>query len=63
MTRACGDSIAERTPVRERASEPDMRGVGVTTMGRGPADDPAFFSAAFAAGDIAFRVAEGTLNL
>ena len=45
------------------ASEPDMRGVGVTTMGRGPADDPAFFSAAFAAGDIAFRVAQHTLNL
>jgi len=43
--------------------EPDMRGVRVTTMGRGPADDPAFFSAAFAAGDIAFRVARGMLKL
>jgi hypothetical protein len=43
------------------ASEPDMRGLSVTTMGRGPTDDPAFFSAAFAAGDIAFRVAQGTL--
>jgi len=41
----------------------DMRGVRVTTMGRGPSDDPAFFSAAFAAGDIAFQVARGMLRL
>jgi hypothetical protein len=38
---------------------PDMRGVSVTTMGRGPADDPAFFAAAYAAGEIAARVALG----
>jgi hypothetical protein len=43
--------------------EVDMRGVRVTTMGRGPAEDPAFFAAAFAAGDIASRVALGTLKL
>jgi len=36
---------------------PDLRGIRVTTMGRGIIEDPAFFSAAFAAGDIAFRVA------
>lgn len=34
---------------------PSLRGVEVTTMGRGIDDDPAFFSAAFAAGDIASR--------
>ena len=44
------------------AQEPDLRGVQVTTMGRGARDDPAFFSAAFAAGDIAFRVARGMLK-
>ncbi|MBI5230725.1 MAG: DUF3866 family protein, partial [Coriobacteriales bacterium] len=32
---------------------PDLRGLAVKTMGRGPADDPAFFSAAFAAGEVA----------
>jgi len=36
---------------------PDLRGVHVTTMGRGPADDPSFFAAAFAAGEVAVRVA------
>jgi hypothetical protein len=35
---------------------PDLRGVEVTTMGRGPADDPAFFAAAFAAGVTAVNV-------
>jgi hypothetical protein len=38
---------------------PDMRGVSVTTMGRGPAEDPAFFAAAYAAGEIAARIALG----
>jgi hypothetical protein len=32
---------------------PDMRGVEVATMGRGPAADPAFFAAAAAAGRVA----------
>jgi hypothetical protein len=40
---------------------PDLRGVSVATMGRGPAEDPAFFSAAYAAGEIAARVAAGEL--
>ena len=38
------------------ARAPDLRGVEVTTMGRGPADDPAFFAAAFAAGVTAVNV-------
>ncbi len=38
------------------APAPDMRGVDVTTMGRGPSDDPAFFAAAFAAGVTAANV-------
>lgn len=41
---------------------PSMRGVEVKTMGRGPNDDPAFFSTAFAAGDIASRIATGVLE-
>lgn len=41
---------------------PPLRGVEVTTMGRGLADDPAFFAAAFAAGDIALKVARGVLD-
>ena len=32
---------------------PDLRGLRVTTMGRGPQDDPAFFAAAAAAGEVA----------
>ncbi len=36
-----------------RLPPPPMRGVSVTTMGRGFSDDPAFFAAAFAAGEIA----------
>jgi hypothetical protein len=43
----------------EARPTPDVRGVTVTTMGRGIEDDPAFFSAAFAAGQIAARVATG----
>lgn len=35
---------------------PPMQGIHVTTMGRGPSEDPAFFAAAFAAGEIASRV-------
>ena len=46
--------------VHSRANAtPDMRGVRVTTMGRGPADDPAFFSAGYAAGEVAARIAAG----
>jgi len=48
--------------VGEQATdEPSLRGVEVTTMGRRPADDPAFFHAAYAAGEIAFRVASSVL--
>jgi hypothetical protein len=38
---------------------PDMRGVRVRTMGRGPSDDPAFFAAAAAAGTVASRLLSG----
>ncbi len=41
---------------------PAMRGVEVRTMGRGLAQDPAFFAAAFAAGEIASRIATGVLS-
>lgn len=41
------------------AYSPDLRGVAVTTMGRGPDDDPAFFAAAYAAGEVCARVAAG----
>jgi hypothetical protein len=41
------------------APAPDMRGVRVSTMGRGPGDDPAFFAAAFAAGEVCARVVGG----
>ena len=41
------------------SSPPDLRGVEVATMGRTIAEDPAFFSAAFAAGEIAARIAKG----
>ncbi|MDR1357903.1 MAG: DUF3866 family protein [Coriobacteriales bacterium] len=37
-------------PVFAELDAIDLRGVEVTTMGRGRSDDPAFFSAAFAAG-------------
>ncbi|HET6497759.1 MAG TPA: DUF3866 family protein [Coriobacteriia bacterium] len=55
-----------RVPARHRlvpspGATPDMRGVRVTTMGRAYEDDPAFFAAAFAAGEVCARVAEGTL--
>lgn len=38
-------------------SPPDMRGLSVTTMGRSIDDDPAFFAAAFAAGEVAATLA------
>jgi len=41
---------------------PDLRGVRVRTMGRGIEDDPEFFSAAFAAGDIAFELTQNVLK-
>lgn len=44
-----------------RVPPPDMRGIRVTTMGRGIDRDPAFFAAAFAAGEIASRLARGVL--
>ncbi|MDR1089001.1 MAG: DUF3866 family protein [Coriobacteriales bacterium] len=40
-------------PVFAELDAVDLRGVEVTTMGRGRDDDPAFFSAAFAAGILA----------
>ncbi len=40
-------------------SPPSMRGVEVKTMGRGLSEDPAFFAAAFAAGDVCARYARG----
>jgi hypothetical protein len=48
---------------REGAIEPPpLMGVEVTTMGRGYQQDPAFFSAAFAAGDVAAALASGDLG-
>ena len=38
------------------ALTPDLRGIHVTTMGRGQGDDPSFFAAAFAAGEVAARI-------
>jgi hypothetical protein len=51
-----GSGINERHGVIEVDVNPDMidlRGLNVTTMGRTQAEDPAFFSAAFAAGILA----------
>lgn len=45
-----------------RVTPPPMMGVAVTTMGRDQAADPAFFSAAFAAGDVAAALASGELG-
>ena len=55
--RAQASGSATSAPMRARARSPapDLRGVEVTTMGRGFADDPAFFSAAYAAGEVAAR--------
>lgn len=44
-----------------RVPPPSLRGVRVTTMGRGLNEDPAFFAAAFAAGEVALRLATGAL--
>jgi hypothetical protein len=49
-----------RATTRSPARLPDLRGIRVTTMGRGPEDDPAFFAAAAAAGDVAAGTLEGT---
>lgn len=51
--------LHQRAKVPGPSTPPDLRGVEVTTMGRGPADDPAFFAAAFAAGAAALEVARG----
>ncbi len=49
-------------PVGEHGvRDPSLRGVKVTSMGRAPEDDPAFFLAAYAAGEIAFRAAGSVL--
>jgi len=40
-----------------RSAPPSMRGLEVKSMGRGLAEDPAFFAAAFAAGEVAARLA------
>lgn len=50
------ESSAGRTP------PPSLRGVEVKSMGRGFAEDPAFFASAFAAGEIASRIALGVLG-
>lgn len=55
-THVRADSDAGRTP------PPSLRGVEVRSMGRGLVEDPAFFAASFAAGDIAFRIASGVLS-
>ena len=49
--------LHRRAPELSHALAPDLRGVEVTTMGRGPADDPAFFAASFAAGASAAALA------
>ncbi|MDP2232173.1 MAG: DUF3866 family protein [Actinomycetota bacterium] len=41
---------------------PDLRGVTVSTMGRTEAEDPAFFSAAYAAGEVCARIALGEIE-
>lgn len=44
-----------------RVAPPSLKGVEVKTMGRGFADDPAFFAASFAAGDACAKAAHGEL--
>ncbi len=44
---------------RTSSSGPSLRGVEVRTMGRSAAEDPAFFAAAYAAGDVCVRLAHG----
>ncbi len=48
---------------RDDCLSPEMRGLRVSTMGRGPEDDPVFFAAAYAAGEVCARVANGSLPL
>ncbi|MRR12000.1 DUF3866 family protein, partial [bacterium] len=51
-----------RFPARSgSAATPPMRGVEVRTMGRGLAEDPAFFASAFAAGEACARFAAGEM--
>ncbi len=53
------------TVVHSRESLPSqssLRGVEVRTMGRGPDDDPVFFSCAHAAGEVCARVAHGEIS-
>jgi hypothetical protein len=45
-----------------RVPPPSLRGVEVTTMGRSLAEDPAFFAAAFAAGEIASGMTSSVLK-
>lgn len=42
--------------------EPDMRGLSITTMGRGLDDDPAFFAAAWAAGEACAAIASDSTD-
>jgi len=44
-------------------SPPSLGGIEVKTMGRGLAEDPAFFAAAFAAGEVSARYARGDDDL
>lgn len=44
-----------------RVAPPSLRGLEVTTMGRGLAQDPGFFAAAFAAGEIASSMIDPVL--
>ena len=44
-----------------RSAPPSLRGINVTTMGRDLAQDPAFFAAAFAAGEIASNMCDSVL--
>lgn len=62
VERALEDADAWHTHRRAEAPAcelPDLRGVEVRTMGRTPAEDPAFFLAAAAAGEVAARLAGG----
>lgn len=42
---------------------PDLRGLSVTSMGRGPEQDPAFFAAAYAAGQACVALLAGAADL
>jgi hypothetical protein len=60
-----GNGLEERHQLVEVTGQPGLdvlreRGVEVTSMGRGPGDDPAFFLAAGAAGVLAARMAAGS---